>query len=104
MTDLNGEGTLMTFLILFTVFYIIPAVISYFGVRHQYKYEWTSLSPDIGAFAMVFVPMLNWGYAIFTILNIMAFILDSMDDKVENSKVAKKIEKDEFGKKFFNIR
>jgi hypothetical protein len=76
------------------LFYIVPAIIAYFGIRSQFKNEWKDLEPDAGALSMVFVPFLNIGYAIFIIMDRGIEMMESRPKKTN-------IKKDEFAKKFF---
>lgn len=94
---------MMMFLLILWL-YVLPAIISYVGIRYQFKYEWKGLEPDLGAFAMVFVPLLNWGYAIFTLMNITFSELEKVLDKSDESKLNKEILNKKLGSRFFRLK
>lgn len=92
--------------LLITVFfmYIVPAVISYLGIRHQHKNEWEGLEPGIADFVMVFTPLLNWGYSIFIVMSVSFDALGEAMDKAEESKTNRRIKNKKIGSKFFRLK
>ena len=92
---------MLLFLISLSVFYIFPALIAYLGIRHMYKTEYNMLQPELDDFLMVFVPLLNWGMAIYIL---MSFLFDGIDEIADSAtKVDKKIRDRNIGDKFFKL-
>lgn len=90
-------------LILSMPFYLTCCLIAYFGIRYQYKNEWSSIKPGVSDLIMVFTPLLNFGYAFYMLLNWSLNYLEKADNIVENSSINKKIVEKSIGNKFFRL-
>ncbi len=88
----------------FIFLYGFPVLVSYFGIKYQFEHEWKELNVDVMAFVFVFVPLLNWGYSFFTIMDWAFNEMDQELDNFDKSKLNKKLENDEIGNKFFRIK
>lgn len=83
--------------------YLLPAIISYFGVRYRYKTEWKHSTPDIHDILLVVIPGLNWVGAIWILMDLMFASMDKGFDSIEKSAMNKKIKNKNIGKKLFRL-
>jgi len=95
--------TLLVFIFIIFMLYIVPAIVAYLWVRHKFKTEWTLLQPGIDDFLMVFIPILNIGTAFFGIMEILLVSAEETFDTLDSSKTNEKIKNKQVGKKFFRL-
>jgi hypothetical protein len=70
----------------FIMFYVLPAIISYFGIRNDYKQN-KFLSPDFADILFVIAPFINIAVALSYILD---FIYDKLCKKINVKKITRK--------------
>lgn len=94
----------MNLITLLLLFYVTPAVVSYLGIRRQYRNEWVRSEPSVTDLLMVFVPLLNWGFAMFSVIEFTIRLLDKISDALRNSTINKRIKRSNLIKRFFNVK
>lgn len=88
---------MIKFLILFIVLYLIPASISYVGVRYEYKNKYDMmLEPDIFDFLSVVTPAVNVGVALL-------YIFELFNDKLLKPLIKLKLKDKRIISRFFRL-
>lgn len=86
---------MIDFIIIIFILYVIPAIITYLGIRHQYMTEWTNIKPNALDFIMVITPMVNIGVALISIADLLFYVIERAGGKLTKGK---------FIDKFFRIK
>lgn len=79
----------MEYIIIILMFYVLPALTAYLGIRRRYRRDWEGISPEMSDVLMVILPLFNIMSATHVIMDIVRidyrklFLLKDVDKEDE---------------------